>query len=74
LSEKEKIVRRGFRHANIGFAVMIVLSIIVIAALSFSSAGKGAMRVGALVSGFIGVAVYITLDTRAERREERRDQ
>ena len=74
LSEKEKILRRGFRHANIGLAVMVVLSILVIATVSLLGAGKGAIRAGVWVSVFIGAAVYLTLDIRAERREEHRGQ
>jgi len=72
LSEKEKILRRGFRHANIGLAVTMVLSII--AMLVLSGLGKGAMQAGVWASVFIGAAVYLTLDIRAERRDERRDQ
>lgn len=72
MSEKEKILRRGFRHANIGLAVTMVLS--VIAMLVLSGLGKGAMQAGVWVSAFIGAAVYLTLDIRAERRDERRDQ
>jgi hypothetical protein len=66
------MLRRGFRHANIGLVVMMVLSIVAIAALW--GAGKGAIQAGVWVSALIGAAVYLTLDIRAERRDERRDQ
>ena len=74
MSEKEKILRRGFRHANIGFAVMMALSSLVLATVALFDAGKGAMQAGVWVSVFVGVGVYLTLDIRAERRDERRDQ
>jgi hypothetical protein len=69
LSEREKILRRGFRHAHIGFAVAMALSIAAMVALS--GIGKGVAEAGVWTSVIIGAAVYLTLDIRAERRDER---
>ncbi|MET0559414.1 MAG: hypothetical protein ABW065_12185 [Solirubrobacterales bacterium] len=72
MSEKEKILRRGIRHAHISFVVALVPTLITVVVLS--GLGKGAVQVGGWGSVLIGAAVYLTLEILAERRDERRDQ
>jgi hypothetical protein len=63
---------RGLRYANIGLAVMMVLS--VVGFILFRGVGEGAVQASVWFSVCVGGAVYIGLSMRADRRRGRRDQ
>jgi len=63
---------KGIRYANIGFIVATVIT--VAGVLVFKDRSESAMQAVAMIGFFVGLAVYIVLDERAERREKRRPQ
>ena len=62
----------SIRYANIGIAVGI--AVIVLGVLLFRGEGEGALQAVALVGFVAGGGVYLFLDERAARRQERRSQ
>lgn len=63
---------RGLREANIGLAVMMVLS--VAGFFIFRGLGDTAVQASFWFSVFVGGAVFVFLSMRADRRREERDQ
>ncbi len=63
---------RGLRYANIGLAVMMVLSIL--GFFLFRGMGEGVVQASVWFSVLVGGAVYVGLSLRADRRREERDQ
>lgn len=60
------------RYMNIGLAVSV--TIIVVGVVAFRSSSEAAMQAVALVGMFVGLALGLWLDTRAQRRNGKRAQ
>lgn len=62
----------SMRYMNIGLAISI--TIVIGGVIAFKDSSEAAMQAVALVGMIIGLAVGLGLDTRAQRRNDKRAQ
>lgn len=62
----------SMRYMNIGLAISI--TIVIAGVVAFRNSNEAAMQAVALVGMIIGLAVGLGLDTRAQRRNDKRAQ
>ncbi len=62
----------SMRYMNIGLAV--AMTIVIAGVVAFRNSSEAAMQATVLVAMFVGLALGLWLDTRAQRRSSKRAQ